>query len=255
MEDTGRAVIFGRDAGTYDDARPSYPAAAIEHVRGRVAAAHAVEVGAGTGKATEAMARPGLALTCLEPSPQMAAILESKRLPGVSVTVTTFEDWDAQPGSVDLIYAAQAWHWVDPEIGFAKVRSLLRPGGVVALLWNIPRDRYGRHPELYARHAPHLLAECDERIKRRDAHDWGADMEAAGLVDVSRFTHDWSDQLSARSYRALYSTYSDHMMLEEPERTRLLDGLAAEVESWGGTVEVEYRTEVFSGRRPDTTRR
>ncbi len=255
MEDTGRSVIFGRDAVAYEDARPSYPAAAIDQVRGLVAAACAVEVGAGTGKATEAMASPGLVLTCLEPSPQMAAILESKRLPGVSVTMTTFEDWDAEPGSLDLIYAAQAWHWVDPEIGFGKALSLLRPGGVLALLWNIPLDRYRRHQELYARHAPHLLAERDERIKRRDDHDWATDMEASGFVDVSRFTHKWSEHLTARSYRALYSTYSDHMMLDEPERTRLLDGLAADVESWGGTVEVEYRTEVFGGRKPDSTRR
>jgi hypothetical protein len=126
---------------------------------------------------------------------------------------------------------------------------------VLALLWNIPADRYGRHREIYARHAPHLLSERDERVKRRDDHDWCADMEEAGFVETQRFTHNWSEDLTADRYRALYSTYSDHMMLEEPARTRLLDGLATDVEKWGGVATVEYRTEVFSGLKPDGERR
>jgi SAM-dependent methyltransferase len=255
VADESRAVIFGRDAATYDAVRPDYPPEAIARVEGLVEAKRALEVGAGTGKATVALAREGLDLTCLEPSPQMAAVLESRRLPGVSVETTTFEEWQGEPASMDLVYAAQAWHWVERDTGFEKALSVLRPGGALALLWNVPLDRYLRHHDLYVRHAPHLLAESDERIKRRDDHDWGADMAAAGFVDTEKFTHRWSEELTSERYRALYSTYSDHMMLDESVRTRLLDGLAADVESWGGVVEVEYRTEVFSGRRPVPGRR
>lgn len=254
MDEDTRAVIFGRDAATYEEARPSYPDAVIEHVGSLVDARHAVEVGAGTGKATVGMAREGLDIICLEPSPQMAAVLQARGLPGVEVAVTTFEDWAGEPGSIDLLYAAQAWHWVDRDTGFAKASSILRPGGAIALMWNIPLDRYGRHEETYSRHAPQLLAERDERIERRDDHDWGADMSSAGFVDTERFTHRWSEELGADRYRALYSTYSDHMMLDEPVRSRLLDGLAADVERWGGSAEVEYRSEVFTARKPHTVR-
>jgi SAM-dependent methyltransferase len=250
-----RAVIFGRDAGTYDEARPTYPRATIDHVSSLVDARAAVEVGAGTGKATADFAREGLELTCLEPSPQMAAVLDSRSLPGVDVVVTKFEEWEGRPDSLDLIFAAQAWHWVDKETGFAKALSILRPGGALALLWNIPVDRYARHRELYARHAPDLLAERDERVKRRDDHDWCTDMEEAGFIATERFTHIWSEEVTAGRYRALYSTYSDHMMLEEPVRTAILDGLVADVKSRGGTITVDYRTEVFSGRKPDTKQR
>lgn len=255
MEDDSRAVIFGRDAITYEKARPSYPEAAIAHIEALVEAETAIEIGAGTGKATEAMAGPGLRLVCLEPSPQMAEILVAKELPGVEVIVSTFEDWAGEPGSADLIYAAQAWHWVDRQAGFDKALRLLRPGGAMALIWNIPLDRYQRHEEIYNRFAPQLLAELDERIKRRDSQDWSVDMETAGFVDTRRFTHQWSEELSGDRYRALYATYSDHMMLEEPDRSRLLDALAESVEREGGTATVEYRTEVFSGRKPDMDRR
>jgi SAM-dependent methyltransferase len=250
-----RSVIFGRDAGTYDEARPGYPPAAIEHITALTHATSALEVGAGTGKATAEFARADLELTCLEPSPQMAEILDARGLPGVDVVVTSFEDWDGMTDSVDLIYAAQAWHWVDKEVGFAKALSILRPRGVLALLWNIPVDRYGPHRQLYARHAPELLAEKDERINRRDDHDWCADMEEAGFVTTERFTHRWSEELTADRYRALYSTYSDHMMLDESTRTAILDGLVDDAESRGGTMLVDYRTEVFSGRKPDTGQR
>jgi SAM-dependent methyltransferase len=239
----------------YEKARPTYPDEAITHIMGLVDPAVAVEVGAGTGKATESVAREGLRLICLEPSVEMAGVLVAKALPGVTVEVTTFEDWDGPPDPVDLIYAAQAWHWVDRDTAYEKALSVLRPGGALALLWNIPHARYSRHRELYARYAPHLLGEGDQRVKRRDEHDWSADMEAAGFVDLDRLTLRWEDTLTADRYRGLYASYSDHIMLPEPDRSRLLDGLQAEVEAWGGTVTLEYRTEVFSGRKPDTGRR
>lgn len=249
-----RAVIFGRNATAYEASRPSYPDAAIEHIGDLVEASHAVEVGAGTGKATESIARPGLNLTCLEPSPQMAELLEAKRLPGVTVVVSSFEEWDGTQESSELIYSAQAWHWVDTDTGFAKALSVLRPGGVLALMWNIPLDRYSRHQGAYQRHAPQLLADHDERVKRRDTEDWCDELRRAGFVATHRFTHRWEQELTSDRYRDLYSTYSDHMMLDEPDRTRLLDALAGDVEQWGGTATLEYRTEVFSGRKPDTDR-
>lgn len=254
-DDPARAVIFGRDAAGYEDARPSYPEAAVAHVESLVTARDVVEVGAGTGKATVAFARDGRRLVCLEPSPQMAELLAEKDLPGVEVVVSTFEQWDGPADALDLIVAAQAWHWVDRERGFSKALRLLRPGGCLALMWNIPMDRYGRHAESYQRWAPQLLAERDERIQRRDDHDWTADMATAGFVDTARFTHHWSQELTAAGYRSLYATYSDHMMLEEPNRTRLLDELAATVDGWGGSALVEYRTEVFSGFKPVGDRR
>jgi SAM-dependent methyltransferase len=242
-------VVFGEDAASYERARPPYPREAVEHVLGLVDARSAVEVGAGTGKATEAFARHGLEITCLEPSSEMAALLDAKALPGVTVVVATFEEWeDPSPHSYDLAYAAQAWHWVDRAVAYDKARSVLRPGGVLTLMWNIPADRYSMFEEVYSAHAPHLLAESDDRIKRRDGHDWLEDMAAAGLTGLERFTRHWSAELTARAYRDLYSTYSDHMMLPEPARTALLDGLESTVGERGGRAIVEYRTEVFSGR-------
>lgn len=253
MDQHGRSVIFGNDAVTYDDARPGYPAAVVDHVEERVEIRDAVEVGAGTGKATERFAREDRRLTCVEPSPPMAETLMAKDLPGVDVVVASFEEWAGVPESADLMYAAQSWHWVNRDTGYDKALSVLRPGGVLALLWNIPLDRYNRHHGAYQRFAPRLLDDRDERIRRRDSHDWCEDMDHSGFVGTHQLTHRWSVELSSADYRALYSTYSDHMSLPEPARTGLLDALASQVESWGGVATVAYRTEVFCGTKPDTT--
>jgi SAM-dependent methyltransferase len=250
MRDPARAVIFGRRAETYDRARPGYPREAITHIGALVDAKAALEVAAGTGKATVDIARPGLRLTCLEPSSEMARILEERALPGAEVVVTSFEEWQGDAGILDLIYAAQAWHWVDPDIGYQKSLRLLRSGGVLALMWNVPLDRYGRFDAVYEEHAPGLLAEHDERIEKRDSVTWLDDMGRAGFEDRRHFSHEWSETLSPSELRALYSTYSDHMMLPADQREPLLDGLAAEVDRRGGEVQVSYRTNVFSGVVP-----
>lgn len=250
MSSNARAVIFGRDADTYERARPEYPLEAIGHIETLVPAEIAVEVGAGTGKATARIARPGLDLTCLEPSPQMADVLMSKDLPGVTVVVSTFEDWDGAAGSLDLVYAAQAWHWVDHVTAYRKALRVLRPGGVLAVMWNIPKARYEAFEDVYGEHAPELLTERDERVEKRDSVTWSDDMADAGFAEVQRFTHEWSETRTPAEVRSLYSTYSDVMMLPEPRRSRFLDGLAAHVEDAGGTVDMDYTTNVFSGVGP-----
>jgi SAM-dependent methyltransferase len=247
MSQRARGVIFGDDAVAYERSRPGYPDAAIEHIVGLIPATSAVEIGAGTGKATASLARPGLDLTCIEPSSEMAAVLAAKELPGVDVIVSGLEEWSGPAHRVDLVYAAQAWHWVDRSVGYDKVRSMLRPGGAVALMWNIPDDRYGDFRDIYQRLAPHLLGESDERIERRDSHDWLADLAVAGFDDLQRFEHRWAADLTAAEFRSLYATYSDHMMLPEPGRAMLLDELETAVLAQGGKRTLEYRTLVFSG--------
>jgi SAM-dependent methyltransferase len=248
VNQAGRATSFGRDASAYERARPGYPDAVFAHILGMITPGRAVEVGAGTGKATSSVARPGLELTCLEPSVEMASMLEGRALPGVTVVRDTFEDWEPGDGGFDLLFAAQAWHWVDRGVGPAKARRVLGPGGLIALFWNHPRGRYDQFADVYARHAPQILDEQDERIRLRDEHDWRVDLEAAGFGEVGLFSHEWSTEMSAAALRELYSTYSDHILLPDEVRSALLDALEAAVVDRGGTVLQQYTTRLFTGR-------
>lgn len=245
-----RAVIFGRDAHAYEAARPGYPAEAIRHVLARTPVRSAVEIGAGTGKATETFAPEVERIVCLEPSAEMAAVLAAKALPGVELAVATLEDWSGPDEPVDLVYAAQSWHWVDHSTAYARVREMLRPGGVIALIWNVPDDRYDLFADVYRAHAPEVLADEDQRIRRRDSGTWKEELASAGYEAVELFTHQWSRSMTPEEVQALYATYSDHMMIPEPRRGRLLEALAETVADRGGELVLEYRTNVFTGLSP-----
>ena len=58
------------------------------------------------------------------------------RLPDVTSHVGTAEDIPLEDASVDAVLLAQAWHWVDPDVAGPEVARVLRPGGVLGLLWN-----------------------------------------------------------------------------------------------------------------------
>jgi trans-aconitate methyltransferase len=144
-----RAHSFGAVARNYDRARPSCTAALVDDIVALLPGRELVEVGAGTGKATVLFAVRGLAMTCVEPDPGMAAVLakNTRLLPNVAVTVSSFEDF--QPTALyDGLLAAQSWHWTSPEHRWVKAASVLREGGLIALFWN--REQSHRSPLLAA---------------------------------------------------------------------------------------------------------
>ena len=130
--------LFDGVAERYDDSRRSYPKEFIDSL---VATANlrsgsaVLEVGCGTGQLTEQLAAYGFDLTAIDIGPSMVAVAR-RRLAGTAASfhVVSFEAFEAEEGSFDLIISATAWHWVDPEVRPDKAARLLRPGGWLALL-------------------------------------------------------------------------------------------------------------------------
>ncbi|MFJ8202708.1 methyltransferase domain-containing protein [Micromonospora chalcea] len=102
--------LFGTVADLYERARPGYPPEIAESILAYHGGtpASVVEVGAGTGKGTEVLARLGAPLTCLEPDARMAARL-AERFPDARIEATTFERWSPPAGGVDVLACAMAW--------------------------------------------------------------------------------------------------------------------------------------------------
>lgn len=128
-----RGLTFGSAAAAYDRYRLGYPAQIVDQVVGHATrpVRSALEIGAGTGKATHLFAAAGLKVTALEPDPAMLAQLESNISGNVHTLLDTFESADLH-GHFDLVYAAAALHWTDSATRWPKIAALLSPGGVVA---------------------------------------------------------------------------------------------------------------------------
>jgi ubiquinone/menaquinone biosynthesis C-methylase UbiE len=136
---------FGRAAEAYDRGRPEYPAEAISWLADRLAlgAGRAVvDVGAGTGKLTRALAPTGARVVAVEPVAEMRAVLE-RRVPEAEVLSGQAEAIPLPDASVDAIVAGQAFHWFDGTRALREFDRVLRPGGRLGLIWN---RRDGRQP-------------------------------------------------------------------------------------------------------------
>lgn len=258
-----RRLSFGSAADLYDRMRPSYPGPMVDDVvafAGMGPGESALEVGAGTGKATALFAARGLRIHALEPSAEMAALARGNLADDerVSIEQAEFESWEPPERGFGLVYAAQAWHWIRPEVRYAKARSLLRPGGALAAFWNRPVWRHSplvdQIEAAYTAIVPELAHDAGPMRPSDRATPvlWGdpsAEIEATGGYERPRCAdYSWSRRYRTREYLDLLQTHSDHIVLAEERRRALLDALAGVIERAGGQIELEYVTRLTLAR-------
>lgn len=133
-----RARSFGAHAAPYAEHRPGYPVAAIRWALAAVADRRpltVLDLGAGTGKLTESLLEVGATVIAVEPDEHMRAEL-IRRFPHVTAHAGAAEDIPLADASVDAIVAGQAFHWFDLDRAYPEFIRVLRPGGVLAALWN-----------------------------------------------------------------------------------------------------------------------
>jgi SAM-dependent methyltransferase len=126
---------FGEAAGDYAQGRPDYPADAVRWMLGD-APKTVLDLGAGTGKLTVQVAAQGHRVVAVDPDASMLASL-NEALPDADSRVGVAEEIPLPDASVDAVVVGQAWHWVDVPAASQEVARVLRPGGVLGLVWNI----------------------------------------------------------------------------------------------------------------------
>lgn len=127
--------------------------------------ANVLDIGAGTGKLTRVLAARYARVIALEPLSELRAILEERvpkaeALPGVAEAIPLGD------GSVDAVFTGQAFHWFANDVAVGEIARVLRPGGVLARLWNeavepnpLPPDYRARLDELYEAMPPPPIAD------------------------------------------------------------------------------------------------
>jgi len=129
-----RAASFGGVAQAYADHRPGYPPDAVRWLVG-ASPGRVLELGAGTGKITGALSTLGHDVLATDTSAQMLHQLQ-RHVPGIRTVVSRAERIPLSTSSVDVVVAAQAFHWFDRQAALPEIARVLRPGGVLSLVWN-----------------------------------------------------------------------------------------------------------------------
>jgi ubiquinone/menaquinone biosynthesis C-methylase UbiE len=216
------AHSFGGVADAYDRGRPSYPREAAAWLVGRDAAT-VLELGAGTGKLTRQLVALGHDVHATEPDADMLAVLE-RDLPATRATQAPAEELPVQDHSVDVVVAAQSFHWFDHERALAEFARVLRPGGHVALVWNYRDERIP-----WVRRLGHLIG-TQEQVVSASA-DPLVLSEQFGYVEESSFTH-WQ-QINRESLQDLVLSRSNIATLDEADRAARLAEVVAFYDDFG----------------------
>jgi len=229
---TSRGLLFGTAAEAYERFRPGYPDEVVDRTL-RYAAqpvGTAVEIGAGSGKATRPFACRGIRVTALEPDPAMFGVLEREMVAmPVRLLPTTFEEYDGPPA--DLVYAAASWHWTDPTRRCGLAAALLVDGGTLAVFGAPVR---AADPDVQAAVASVTGSSPDDAAFRppdplwSERHRW-LDQELKDsrlFVDVEhQFVHRVLP-LPQREYVGYLSTLSAYLELSFEDRHELLGRVA-----------------------------
>jgi SAM-dependent methyltransferase len=222
---------FDSAADLYEAARPLYPAELFDdliELAELKPGDRLLEIGCATGKATRVLLERGFPVVCVEMGAQLGerARHNLTGLP-VEIHVVPFEAWEGEPEEFDLVYAATAWHWVDPAIRYRNAHELLRPRGHLAF-WS------ARHafPEGFDPFFSEIQDVYDA-IGESHPGEWPpprpdeipddrTEIEASGLfedVEVRRYV--WETSYTADEYIALLDTFSGHITMEAAKREHL----------------------------------
>jgi SAM-dependent methyltransferase len=141
MKDPDLKTTFNKDAERYHNYRPHYPQALFDkliHDTNLTPSSRLLEIGPGTGQATESMAKYGCDITAIELGSDLADKARSvlKKYQNVKVLTGAYEDTELPSSYFDLIYSATAFHWIQPEVRFKKSAELLKPGGYLAVIYS-----------------------------------------------------------------------------------------------------------------------
>jgi len=224
-----RALSFGSVASAYERFRPGYPDELVDEVLAYASRAvrTALEIGAGTGKATRVFARRGIAVTATDPDQAMLRELRKHVPEAVATVQATFEDLPLTP-VYDLAFAAASLHWTEPDHRWSRVAAMLKRDGIFASFGgqmhladsDVERAVWAARSQFLA----------DDEVPPPDGTPAGSPMQWPGtelaqsdqFTDVRQTSIERRATISARDYVGHLSTISAYLELPDPVREHVL---------------------------------
>lgn len=258
-EDTGMAVelkdTFNNVVTMYDAARPKYPAELLQDVKkfaGKAEFDDGLEVGAGTGQATDLFIGSIDSLDIVEVGDKQVEYLTEKyKGRKVNTYQAYFEDFNATK-QYDLIFSATAFHWVDSKVGYPKAWDMLKDGGSLAVFW---------HMSSVTLHDSGIFAGLNGIKKKYLPNEpLGYDEDGIEGVRQKRISqirsgnhfgipqmheYRWIDTYDADRYSLLLESYSSTQTLDDEQKKAYLAEVRAYINANGGAVHMPQHVMLY----------
>jgi SAM-dependent methyltransferase len=262
--DPRRARSFDAWADEYDRFRPGYPDELFETIAQRLELPTrplVVDLGAGTGRASLAMAELGWRVTAVEPGRPLLEVLRSAATDAgliVSTVQAGAEATGLDPQTADLVTAAQAFHWFDRDQALPEIARILKPRGGVALFWNVrDTERSAFLADYDALLARHAASEVDSgryeaigRVETAQAFALhAAAFESPELIHLHQEVEMTDEQFIGMAFTASYVRVGMPPEVQDRFRIELGGLLGRHRLNDGKAFPVPYRIDLWVARR------
>lgn len=285
--DRNLKTTFNKVAAEYDAVRPGYPDSCIEQIlqysdlrRG----AKILELGCGTGQASREFLKRGFSLDCLDIGEELLAIAKRNLADQpAQFHLSSFEEFQGESSSYDLIFSATAFHWIDPEVRYTKAAHLLKPGGSLALFWLVdsrrPTAMRTEIDKVYQRVVPQepddksrqstfqkatneIVNEVNLQSQKavasvtlsaastaaKEMQELSELKETPLFADIQKINIPWDKTFDCGTYLRLLNTFSFHRSKPDDVRNELLDGIATVINKHGGEITIHYKCVLLLAR-------
>lgn len=214
MTTVPRRLTFGEHADAYERARPEWPEDAARWLVSE-GAWRVVELGAGTGKLTRALAGLDVRVVAVEPDPRMLAVLHERGLEGIQGTAEAIPFGDRE---ADGVVAGSSLHWFEFDQALAEIHRVLRPGGRFGFGWN---HRDVRHPTIAAMSEVIYSSRPSRQTSGWQRRDWPSEVARTGLFgEVEQVVFEHIHELPREALADHLLSYAGLAALPEDERRR-----------------------------------
>jgi SAM-dependent methyltransferase len=245
-----RRLRFGSAADAYHTFRPTYPDEAVAWALQPAAPVDRIlDLAAGTGKLTGSLIDRAPEVVAVEPDSAMLRVLRAT-FPPIRALAGSAEDIPLPDSSVDAVVVGQAFHWFDPVAGGREIARVLRPGGLLAALWN-SEDARVEWVSSY-----HLAADSSGRVPGVPQGSDRSELPGLGLFELAgRREFDYTRRLTVERLINELATHSWALVSTEAERDGVFERIReyfasrSELVAEDGTLELPMRTLVARALR------
>lgn len=211
---------------------------------------HVLEIGPGTGQATEPILKTGCNYNAIELGENFTEYMKNKfgSYSNFHIVNADFETYDFENQKFDLVYSAATIQWIPEEIAFSKVYNILKPGGILAMFMTCS-DEKSANKELYSRieqvYKEHFYVKQKYNCKMQYEN-----VMKYGFVNY-KYQH-WKKEriLSADEYISYISTHCDHIILEEPNKSKFYEGVRKAIIDFGNAITIKDTIPLYLVQKP-----
>lgn len=213
-----------------------------------------LEVGPGTGQATEPILKTGCSYLAIELGESFSKIMKNKfnSYQNFDIVNADFETYPFKSEQFDLVYSAAAFQWIPERIGYPKAYDILKSGGTFAMFMMRPDIRpgggyteeplYSQIQEVYAEFFhPETEYKCSLDYDARDKY---------GFINLERREYLKTRDYNAEDYVSLIGTHSDHITLQEPNKSKFYDGIRKAILDSGNKITLYDKITIYLAKKP-----